>query len=463
MTATLTDASNQLPPSSSHPQTHNIVNTPSTPASKNITDTSTNLKLDLTTPPSSLPSHIRTRLVTGALGVSSPVNQNGSFDFDRIIKSASILKRTRKTKQWKSYYLVLRPHLLSFYKDAEQTKLRHQIQLSELTAVARQKDPKGKMRYVVGFFTGKGAVHVSFTGEKEAGEWVDIVRREARIDEDELEEVWGIMSPVREDGNGEAFSKFHNTKRSATANAAEENRTGRRENQVLSSSSETELAQPSQINSNSDYTGPGRMHSSSVSSAAGPSSAVVPPRNIHSSQSSNRKPSNTLTYSGGEYGSFSDFSDGGPGGFGGVRGSNVSLSNTATHSTNQGVGSSSNDAARVYGLESAATSGTENTTRPKSQSQSNINASTASGFANLSLADESSERVVCQGWLHVLKSKGGVRQWRKVWAVLRIKGLALYKSEEVCPQAHHHTIRTLPVIPLNRVTFPVHVTPLRAR
>ena len=31
-------------------------------------------------------------------GVMSPVNQNGCFEFDRIIKAGSVLKRTRKTK-----------------------------------------------------------------------------------------------------------------------------------------------------------------------------------------------------------------------------------------------------------------------------------------------------------------------------------------------------------------------------
>lgn len=32
------------------------------------------------------------------LAVGSPVNQNGSFEFDRVIKAGSVLKRTRKTK-----------------------------------------------------------------------------------------------------------------------------------------------------------------------------------------------------------------------------------------------------------------------------------------------------------------------------------------------------------------------------
>jgi hypothetical protein len=40
------------------------------------------------------------------------------------------------------------------------------------------------------------------------------------------------------------------------------------------------------------------------------------------------------------------------------------------------------------------------------------------------------ERVVYHGWLYVLKSKRGVRQWKKLWVVLRPKTLGLYKNEE---------------------------------
>lgn len=32
------------------------------------------------------------------MGILSPVNQNGSFEFDRVIKSGTVNKRTRKTK-----------------------------------------------------------------------------------------------------------------------------------------------------------------------------------------------------------------------------------------------------------------------------------------------------------------------------------------------------------------------------
>lgn len=32
------------------------------------------------------------------MNVMSPVNQNGSFEFDRVIKAGTVVKRTRKTK-----------------------------------------------------------------------------------------------------------------------------------------------------------------------------------------------------------------------------------------------------------------------------------------------------------------------------------------------------------------------------
>ena len=46
-------------------------------------------------------------------------------------------------------------------------------------------------------------------------------------------------------------------------------------------------------------------------------------------------------------------------------------------------------------------------------------------------AVEEAERVIWQGYLLLLKSKGGVRQWKEVWAVLRAKNLGLYKDESV--------------------------------
>jgi hypothetical protein len=40
------------------------------------------------------------------------------------------------------------------------------------------------------------------------------------------------------------------------------------------------------------------------------------------------------------------------------------------------------------------------------------------------------ERVIRQGWLQVLRSKGGVKQWKNSWVVLRPKTLSFYKNEQ---------------------------------
>lgn len=45
--------------------------------------------------------------------------------------------------------------------------------------------------------------------------------------------------------------------------------------------------------------------------------------------------------------------------------------------------------------------------------------------------DQDDERVIWHGYLLFLKSKGGVRQWKRHWVVLRPKNLAFYKSDQV--------------------------------
>jgi hypothetical protein len=41
------------------------------------------------------------------------------------------------------------------------------------------------------------------------------------------------------------------------------------------------------------------------------------------------------------------------------------------------------------------------------------------------------ERVICNGYLQCLRVKGGVRQWKRLWVVLRPKSLGFYKDEQV--------------------------------
>src|ERR1700710_459513 len=63
----------------------------------------------VTLPPPSSASRIRNSHLN--LDTFSPVNQNGSFEFDRVLKSGYVQKRTRKTKvrsQWLgNLYLML--------------------------------------------------------------------------------------------------------------------------------------------------------------------------------------------------------------------------------------------------------------------------------------------------------------------------------------------------------------------
>lgn len=265
----------------------------------------------------------------------SPVNQNGCFEFDRIIKAGIVQKRTRKTRSWRPVYLVLRPNCLSIYKDKDETKLRHQINLSEITAVARQRDSKKKMDHVFGIFSPARNYHLGASTDKEAQEWVDLIRAEARMDQDEADDFLP-MSP--------ATSKPWGTLGM-----------GNPKRELGSSSSEADPA-------------------------PAPSGFKAPDGTYGT-----RRPSQALNYSGNERASISDFDFSDTGGF------QASASSLPKKPIKQ--------------------------TRNVSQ-QSNVG----------SMPDD--ERVVYHGWLYVLKSKGGVRQWKKVWVVLRPKCLAFYKNEQ---------------------------------
>jgi hypothetical protein len=214
---------------------------------------------------------------------------------------------TNRLQSWKPIHLVLRPNCLSIYKDKDETKLRHQINLAEITAVARQRDSKKKMDHVFGIFSPARNYHLGASSDKEAQQWVDLIRAEARIDEEEGEMT--LMSPTGK----KTFTGFDRAKRDVVSS------------NIVSSSSEAEPR---------------------------PSSSKAPEA-MHSA----RRQSQTL--------------------------------NKRNVSQQSNIGTTPDD-----------------------------------------------ERVVYHGWLYVLKSKGGVRQWKKVWVVLRPKGLALYKSDEEYSATH---------------------------
>lgn len=81
----------------------------------------------------------------------------------------------------------MRPNTLSVYKNDKETKLRQQLCLSDLTAVTFLKDPKQKRDNVFGLFSPSRNYHLQAPTKQDAQEWVDLIRRDARIEEEEEE------------------------------------------------------------------------------------------------------------------------------------------------------------------------------------------------------------------------------------------------------------------------------------
>lgn len=348
----------------------------------------TNIRI---TPPNdqSLPNSVQ-KLRGGQLTLDtfSPVNQNGSFEFDRIIKSGQVSKRTRKTKSWKPIHIVLRPNLLSIYRDKAETKLRHQITLSDLTTVARQKDPKGKAKHVFALFSPARNYHLEAASDQDAQEWVQLIRREARIDQNEEEMV--LASP------GGAKSTYRGFERHTDQTIDQDVPQG-----YSSSEAETPIYNP-------------------------------PIRRPKHTMHSKRRPSHTLDYSGPENASYSDFSDS-QGHSARMSSLSLTLAENQTHPLPPSTGVNA-----VYGA---------NTRTPLAPR----NVSQTSGIQTIK---QDEERVVCQGWIYMLKSKSGVRQWKKLWMVLRPKSLALYKNEEeyaaVLVMAFHNIIDAVEINPISK-------------
>ncbi|KAF2718885.1 PH-domain-containing protein [Polychaeton citri CBS 116435] len=323
-----------------------------------------------------------------ALDALSPVTQKGCFEFDRIIKSGEVLKRTRKTKSWKTIYLVLRPNLLSIYRDKDETKLRHQVQLSELTAVARQRDPKRKDKFVFALFSPSRNFHLEAKTEQDAQEWVELIRREARMDEAEEEMV--LASPG---GAAREYHGFHSL----------EGRLSKKD---------------------AHYTRD-RGYSSSEAEMPGPLNSLAKTRERGSTLRTGPRRTSNLDYSGAEAASYSDFSDSGFGMTTAAQMSALSLS------PSEGRPSTSGPSAQQ--IQSYDTVYGQTPQRPvgnRTASQlSNIGGNVSGTATKASQDQHDSERVIYHGWVYLLKSHSGVRQWKRTWMVLRPRALALYKNE----------------------------------
>lgn len=254
-----------------------------------------------------------------------------------------------ETQTWRTIYLVLRPNTLSIYKSDKEEKLRRKIYLSDLTAVALLKDPKNKRQNVFGLFSPSKNHHFQAPTLKDAQEWVELIRREARIEEEE-EEMF-LASPA-----ARRPSYFH----SAELSKPDPGRT------VLS---------------------PDRLLSSS------PEPLERPVRNL--GKPCARRPSqlDSSGLSGAELASHSDFSDSELQRIPGASFENLAVVPPARTSSGPSLGTP--NATQVIG----------------------------------SSHDTDPDRVIWQGWMWFLRSKGGVRQWKKSWGVLRPRNLILYKDE----------------------------------
>ncbi|KAL8663875.1 MAG: hypothetical protein Q9168_008021 [Polycauliona sp. 1 TL-2023] len=305
------------------------------------------------------------------LDTFSPVNQNGSFEFDRVLKSGELYKRTRKTKQWKKLYLVLRPNLLSAYKTSSEDRLHKQISLSDLNAVALVRDRKGRRDHLFALYTPARNYHFQAKDERDAKAWVELIRQEARLDQDDE----NLHNPTLRQTNDERPLQLG-------PHLVDQDR-------FASSSPEPMDFPPSLATTRDGIKIPGA-----------------------------RRPStHNLDYSGDDLGPLSDWSDAPP-----ARGSLVHRKLRPP---------SSFDSAAALPLP-------QGTARNGSQS------------GGLNIQDD--ERVVWHGYLLILKPKGGVRQWKRLWTVLRPKNIAFYKNEE--------EYAAQLIIPLSNIINAVEIDPV---
>ncbi len=214
------------------------------------------------------------------------------------------------------------------------------------------KDPKQKRQNIFGLFSPAKNFHFQASTLKDAQDWVELIRRDARIEEEE-EEMF-LASPVvrRQSYMGGAVRDIHST------------------NQPLSdherfASSSPEPAEPIPI-----------------------LSTPTPRRTSQHDYSG---------LSGNELASHSDLSD--------------------TDGHQQRAGGAS--------LESF----TAQSPPPLSnQDRPGLGLRNASQVSNLNI-EQDPDRIMWQGWVWMLRSKGGVKSWKNLWAVLRPRNLILYKDE----------------------------------
>ncbi|EPS37378.1 hypothetical protein H072_8940 [Dactylellina haptotyla CBS 200.50] len=298
----------------------------------------------------------------------SPVDERGAFMHDKIFKEGWLHQRTRKTKNWKRRWYVLRGSVIGVYKDDSEKKLHRQIQLSDLTAVASLKE--AKRPHVFGLFSPARNYHLQASSDKEMDEWVKLVRETACLEETD-EPI--VMSPVTSEARAipvpRRTSGFHGP------------------------SSPTARAQDGVGSFTLDYSGASMSSTSELGGMVSQSSLAMPLDS--SSILRPTSPPATATSAASVLSPVS-MSDQMPPPEGGVQRKESELSNL--------------------------------------EGQMN------------------DSRVVWHGYLYVLKSKSGIRQWKKIWVVLRPRNITFYKNDE--------EYRPLKLVPLENVVDVVEIDPI---
>ena len=219
-----------------------------------------------------------------------------------------------------------------------------------------------------GLFSPSRNFHLQAKDAQDTRTWVELIKREARIDEEEHEMLVG--SPTTNEG------PYHRVE--GVAREGEDR--DRWEQERMTSSSPELVDLPSRISTTRD----------------GVKIPGIQKLSTHD-----------LDYSGNDPGSYSDFSD-----------TPISQSHAPQ--------SSASLPQQRFRRTSEANVVTDvlNANQPLPETPS---ATQPSGLHT----DQDDERVVWHGYLLCLKTKGGVRQWKRLWTVLRPKNLAFYKNEEV--------------------------------
>ncbi|KAJ6078987.1 hypothetical protein N7467_008740 [Penicillium canescens] len=314
------------------------------------------------------------RASRGNLDTFSPVNENGSFEFDRVVKTGRVQRRVKHKHvfraTWKPAYLVLRPNHLSVYKDEETTRLRVSIPLSEVTAVAPVKSARSTRKHVFGVFTPATNYRFEAPTQRDAEDWIQRIRTETPGNEDE-----------------QAFLALTNRRAPPAIHK--------------------QLVDDTTDHSHSDFDLAGRASSPE-------------PRHTRSTRSHSHAPNLPYIqdYSGNEATSFSEFSDGSP-----------PTRNSHLRS--------------MPSIHSLSLSAPEEKIAPLPRDTSKP--------SDLGILRDP-ERVACQGYLQGLRIQGTVRQWKRLWVVLRPKSLAFYKDD-----AEYSALK---IIPMSQVIDAAEVDPL---